>query len=89
MYIRNAKLCRDLFSATQSRFSLLDYSYKSVNSSISAINQVRYVSLSQCLKKDDETVIIGGVSKKLTGSSKPELVPTKFGIYITNLCFYQ
>ena len=82
MYFRNAAICSESMLRIVPRFRLSSFK-TSVNSNISITVQgsKRYLSLSQCLKKEEETVIIGGVSKKLTGGSKPELVPTKYGIY--------
>lgn len=39
----------------------------------------RYISLSRHLRVSDETIEIGGVSKKLRKAKDEELVPTKYG----------
>ncbi|KAI9565843.1 hypothetical protein GHT06_009640 [Daphnia sinensis] len=44
----------------------------------------RYISLTTQLLKNDETLEIGGVSRKLTKSEHPELVPTRYDAYFSD-----
>ncbi len=39
----------------------------------------RYISLTQQSLKNEETLVIGGVSRKLTESKHVELIPSKYG----------
>jgi hypothetical protein len=82
MYIRHVAICSEsVLSVVPHRFRLSSFkSSVNSNTSFGCQGSKRYLSLSQCLRKDEETVIIGGVSKKLTAVSKPELVPTKYGM---------
>ena len=47
----------------------------------------RYISLTQQSLKNEETLEIGGVSRKLTDSKHIELIPSKYGKFnVTSLC---